>query len=238
MIIPAAGWGRRVGSPAAKELWPHPRFPERSYLSIALERAAQLKLKPLVLSRNTKSELNEWLQAALPSDEFLILPETREWVDTLLGSAPYWEEKNLLFLPDTWFEPLGLSQDLVLALEQFEWAWGLHQILPESISSWGVLLQPSVVEEEYVPQEGEASPDKPREVGQLWAWEKPRELSSVSRWQTVGAWGLVAFRGSAQAYQFWRAYEKTRWNDSPALVPGRSALFQLRDFHDGTRGFK
>ena len=237
MIIPAAGWGRRVGSPASKELWPHPRYPQQSYLSVAVALAEQLQLKPLVLSRDSKKELNQWLHSSLSADEFLIMPETREWVDTLLGSAAYWETKNILFLPDAWFEPAKKAlQEIVSALDDVEWAWGMHQVPLSEVASWGVLLSRS---KEWGDSLWASINHKERggdEFHPIWAWEKPSSLSLIKGLSVLGAWGVLGFRGTVQAYQFWRAYEKTRYRQTPVLVPGTSFIVSLSSFIDGTRG--
>lgn len=144
VIIPAAGWGIRVGSPPAKELLTHPQFPQYSFLEYTLTLCKRFELDPLVISRKDKSVLNEWLASHLPSNQYLIVATTSEWTDTVLQTHKLWRSKNIVLLPDTVWQPWDAINDLILALEQNSLALLLHQVIdPEN---WGMVSQDQIIE--------------------------------------------------------------------------------------------
>jgi dTDP-glucose pyrophosphorylase len=133
VLIPAAGFGTRVGSPPAKELLPHPQFPQKTFLDIALERINALNACPLVISREDKTTLNQNLLCRQIS--FLKIKSSTDWYDSIYQSRPWWQKKNLLLLPDTVFEPQNILEKLLSALETHELALSVFRV--DDSSLWG-----------------------------------------------------------------------------------------------------
>lgn len=136
VIIPAAGLGTRMGSPAAKELLPHPYYP-MSFMEKALERVEKAGATPLVISRIDKSVLNSWLEER--EVPHIQIEKTPEWVQSVWASRHYWGKKNLLLLPDTEFSPEKIMQDIFSDLETTELSLGVFSV--ENLSLWGGIKQ-------------------------------------------------------------------------------------------------
>lgn len=149
VIIPAAGWGTRVGTPPAKELLAHPKYPQHSFLEQALAICKSMDADPLVVSRVSKSVLNNWLKLNLPSSSFLIIEHSTEWTDTLLQTAHLWRRKNILMLPDTHWQPLAAINSLILALDQNHLALLLHQVTDPQ--HWGMVSTHHILEKPQQP---------------------------------------------------------------------------------------
>lgn len=120
-IIPAAGFGTRAGQlpSEAKELLIDP-MTGKPLICWAIEHAINAGLTPLVITRREKQALRIFLEATynaqkMPAVKILVLDEpSREWPETILKSAEYWRERNLLLLPDIRFEPSAfMIRDLV-----------------------------------------------------------------------------------------------------------------------------
>ena len=117
MIIPAAGFGRRVGSPQSKEMLLGPDG--RPLISYALELAHTLGIQAHVISRTEKTSLKRYIYSLVDQGWDIFIQEvepTKDWAESLLKSEPYWGFKNVLVLPDTrWSPENGLNlliQDL------------------------------------------------------------------------------------------------------------------------------
>ncbi len=136
VIIPAAGLGTRMGSPAAKELLPHPYYP-MSFMEKALERVEKAGATPLVISRSDKGVLNSWLEER--EVPHIQIEKTPEWVQSVWASRHYWGKKNLLLLPDTEFSPEKVIEDIFSDLETTELSLGVFSV--ENLSLWGGIKQ-------------------------------------------------------------------------------------------------
>jgi len=114
VLIPAAGFGTRVGSPAAKELFLNASG--SPLIAFGLDQARLRGWPVHVITRKEKTELIRYLedyrQMWSVDVEIQLIEPSREWPDTLLKSQPFWREKNLLCLPDTVFEPLEVWDQL------------------------------------------------------------------------------------------------------------------------------
>lgn len=206
MLIPAAGYGRRVGSPPAKELMAGPSG-EPMILN-ALKAAARRCWPALVITRDDKLELIRFLQS-LDSREYNVAVQTigpsRDWPDTLLQSQPRWRAKNLVVLPDTEWAPESALDDLNFALNVSDVAFGSHCV--KSQKTWGVLQA-----------EGET----------LSLCEKPQISTGVS------AWGLYGFRRDAGPSLLKAQSESTqdhRWR----VLKLQATEIRLSTFRDLTR---
>lgn len=155
VILPAAGFGTRMGSPPAKEILPGPLG---SPLIETALRQAQVRGWPVhVITRRAKTELISYLSEYQNSQgleiSIQLIESSQEWPDTVLQSQKFWRQRNLLCLPDTVFQPTGIWDDLVrsqasLSAALFEVADG---------RSWGVMRKTATaVEICEKPQEGRA----------------------------------------------------------------------------------
>jgi hypothetical protein len=133
IIIPAAGFGTRVGSPMSKELLSYEN--ERPLILNSVELAKELNCRAHVITRIEKSNLIEYLKQFNHVDIQIISP-SKEWPDTILQSSSYWASKNLLILPDTIFSPKNITQQIFETLESFDICPAGFN--PESKKTWGV----------------------------------------------------------------------------------------------------
>lgn len=132
ILIPAAGYGRRVGAPPAKELLLNPKT-GLTFIDSALARAGEIG-EPVVISRHDKTVLNEYLK---DKSELCLIESSREWPETLLMSKSFWREYNLVLLPDTYFEPRVILADLVEALKIHDVAYGVFSV--NDPRTWGAI---------------------------------------------------------------------------------------------------
>lgn len=130
VLIPAAGFGRRMGSPMSKELLP--LRAGRPLIEAPLEWCADRHWPVLVITRQEKINLIEYLSrrenasdgeglsaqrpkvrktSSSPVDTLLV-SATKDWPDTLLASGDHWHEWNLVLLPDVDFAPLEILDQM------------------------------------------------------------------------------------------------------------------------------
>ena len=105
-IIPMAGFGKRVGSPAAKELLLNP-LSGKTFLETCVDLCEEYGLHPLIISRDNKDVLNQELEKLFVNKKisYFTIEESFEWTQTVYASKEYWQKKNLLILPDVDFSP-------------------------------------------------------------------------------------------------------------------------------------
>jgi bifunctional N-acetylglucosamine-1-phosphate-uridyltransferase/glucosamine-1-phosphate-acetyltransferase GlmU-like protein len=135
VIIPAAGFGKRVGSPAAKELFLDPQT-GKPLIDFAIQAALKHGFQPVVVLRKDKLALHEYLLGQ-PGIEIVLIEGSREWPDTVLQSAANWRERNFMLLPDTRFAPISILPEMNEYLETGDLAFASFAIA--SARSWGVL---------------------------------------------------------------------------------------------------
>lgn len=203
-IIPAAGMGTRVGSPAAKELLPHPDF-NGTFLDATLDRCRRFDLYPLVISRDDKYALNqvllEKMQLGLLS--FITLPATKEWTYTVAAASEYFSDKNILILPDASFHPEGIIQDLQSDLEQVDLSLATFAV--DNPQVWGCIDTRGPM---------------------LAMSEKPTIASNPTL-----AWGLMAFRSKAGRKLF-ELYKQTSISHDWIEFSGTYKVRSLYSFID------
>jgi hypothetical protein len=207
-IIPSAGYGHRVGRPPAKELLPHPEFKSKSYLEVAIEICEEFNLFPLIISRQDKDALNQFVLEKLGPSHLLTLSKTDEWTDSVKQSLDFWGDKNLLLLPDVFFSPRGAIHNILMALNHNEMVLGIHKIEPTTSPLWGVV-----------------------DTIKGTVWEKP---TSVDAFQAT-AWGLIGFRGGKASKQFWIEYHLSFKEQRPVNLPTPFKFVELERFVDLTR---
>lgn len=113
VIIPAAGFGRRMGSPEAKEILLNNEG--RPFIEKALLDCEKRNWPVCVVTREQKRTLIDYLSGWRTRLNLTIhlIEESKEWADTVLRSQNFWREKNILYLPDVDFSPTKILDILV-----------------------------------------------------------------------------------------------------------------------------
>lgn len=143
MIIPCAGFGTRMSMNPnqSKELL---LYQGKPLIENALQLAQIFNIKPLVITRIEKQDL---IQYCAENDiETQIIDVRGEWADTILQSKPWWEEDNILVLPDTVFDPAhDTIYDILEGLELGNNAViALHDV--KDVSQWGYVTNYTITE--------------------------------------------------------------------------------------------
>jgi hypothetical protein len=137
LLIPAAGYGRRVGSPPAKELLPG--SDGEPMISRPLRLARERGWSSVVLTRPEKHTLVDYLarQAKQFADiQVELIAETSDWPQTLLQSKHRWRMCNIIYLPDTEFSPESRLDEMAAALaNRASVVWAQHWV--SNRSTWG-----------------------------------------------------------------------------------------------------
>lgn len=137
VLIPAAGLGTRVGSPPAKELMPHPQT-GRPLMTEALLKVEKFGARPLVITREQKTELNQFLQK-VKAPSIVLQEMTREWPETILKTEAYWRTWNFVLLPDTVYEPQSAMQMMwdKISLSRVQAMFATFPV--DDFSTWGAV---------------------------------------------------------------------------------------------------
>ncbi len=215
VLIPAAGFGRRMGSPPAKELL-IPLGRSRNFIDQALYLCRHWQTQALVVLRKDKYELQQHLQATTSPDwvRILAIENSKEWADTCLQAIPELVERNLLLLPDTEFEPQGLGAEMLAAVDsEPSRQLILATFSPPNLSSWGCWQR------------------HPEKSDRSQIAEKPSQAAHPAE-----AWGLVAFHRQV-ARPLFTAIQTSHetqgeWQD----LPVKPTIRTLEKFEDLTRG--
>lgn len=125
IIIPAAGYGTRVNSPESKELLISP-VNNKPLIQFALDIASSYEFDVHVITRIEKKGLIAYLNN-YSSVKTQIIEPSKEWPDTILKSYEFWNEKNILILPDTFFKPINAIKAIDQTLDRVPIAVGAFQ---------------------------------------------------------------------------------------------------------------
>ncbi len=119
VLIPAAGFGRRVGSPPAKELLTPVEFHGLNFIDHALGLCREWQARALVVVRQNKTELINHLRQTSSPDwvSCFEIESSKEWADTCRQAVPALAAHNLLLLPDTQFAPEDIGAKLFAMIE-------------------------------------------------------------------------------------------------------------------------
>lgn len=132
IIVPAAGYGTRVGMPMSKELFTNA---EGLYLIDKAIKIGEVHQIPVhIITRKEKINLIEYLKQFSHVTTQIINP-SREWPDTILQSKPFWSKKNLLILPDTTWSPMNIEIELLNDLSEFDLSIGAFK--ENNLRTWG-----------------------------------------------------------------------------------------------------
>lgn len=213
MIIPAAGFGRRVGSPESKELLSDEQG--RPLIQWGLDQAFLRTWPVHVIVRSEKKSLIQYLEKQKTNlgahSELLTWQEieaSEEWPDTLLQSQKSWHEKNLVWLPDTRFAPVAALDSLASALIDHLHAYGVFRV--HESKTWGILSDDIYLSEKC-------------------------ELQ-ISHELDFCAWGVLAFRKSIGEKLLNLHLQSTLEQRTVSFDWGAPAKIQLDWFQDLTRG--
>lgn len=214
VIIPAAGFGKRVGKKISKELlyYQNDRF---RLIEWALNLAKSHKFKPFVISRIDKSDLNNYLEENYPEIHIMKILESEEWTHTMQLSETLWGDKNILILPDTRFEPENIIDKISLELDRVDICMGSFSI--EDVSQWGIVQKK---EKEY------------------YIAEKPKNIlndNSYNLEEDVFAWGVLGFRKSVGASLFKILRESSKDHQFKKIPKSKIEIIKLNSFVDIAR---
>lgn len=150
-IIPCAGFGTRMGmKPNESKEMLFLNNEDTPCIDYALKQCAANGLSPLVVTRPEKKDLIAYCEEL--GVKLMLLNPKREWADTVLASRPYWDEDNVLLLPDTrWENPRSVHK----IVETNCFTIGTHFVMDPQ--NWGIY-------------EGGAIIEKPKETHSNIAW--------------------------------------------------------------------
>lgn len=227
IIIPAAGYGTRMGGTPAKELLKHPKS-QNNFLQEAMSRHKTLSYQMLpahfhVISRVDKTALNDFvlnLKNENMDDNLTLqtIAPSKEWPDSVRQSAPYWNEWNLLLLPDADYAPLITTPLLKCLMDDQSVDLYFFTFAPENPAEWGVIKCVG---------------------GQFFIADKPKETRGPTHQSgQISAWGLILFRKSIGQELFSTILESNQdrlWK--PLSIPAyKIKCVSIQSFTDLTRG--
>ena len=231
LLLPAAGFGTRVGSSNVKEIF----FGANGgpLIEASLHQARLCDWAVHVITRKEKTDLLNYLKEYQNKyfnpdqvDGFnisiQIIEPSREWPDTLLKSKDYWRHVNLLCLPDTIYEPQDVWNSMIADVQQ-ALAQGKKNMISaglfttEDYSKWGVM--------------------KVGKSTSLFLCEKPQPstLLEMMEVDSVKAWGLIAFSKAIGEKLFSAQLESTFDHQWKSLETD-FVFHELSMFKDLTRG--
>ncbi len=210
MILPAAGFGTRVGSPEAKEmLWAEGEsFP---MIQHALDLFADENCRFVVPTRKKKKGLIEFLARRSQYITLQLIETSAEWPDTVLQTEPHWLENNLLVLPDTRWSPVKEVLRLTSLLGTCDFSFSTFAA--ENPETWGVFR------------------DQPWSVCDKPPGSIQKASGSIDR-----CWGHIAFKrdcGRAIFSSILKSHSTKSFEPLPPQISG--GFVQLDSFCDLTR---
>lgn len=136
-IVPCAGLGTRMNMKhnESKEMLIDPSTGYR-LIDNVLRIANVIRANVHVITRAEKTDLIEYL-ATKPNVSVQIIEPKGEWANTVLESQDYWDEHNILVLPDTTWSPkfapiYQIEESLKLGCYS---VFAIHSV--EDVSKWG-----------------------------------------------------------------------------------------------------
>lgn len=213
LLIPAAGFGKRLQADRSKELLILKEENE-PMIEWSLKLAQAHDMQAVIISREDKNDLNEFLEKkkATYDLEVMLIRSSIEWADSLLQAEELWSNSNIVLLPDTRFKPMSIIADLNNVLLQSPCAFATFRA--ESLKTWGAIRYK---DEKY------------------FIAEKPESTLSTDL-----AWGLFGFNESYGKALLQTILKST--SDFILLPEGDVETLPLEYFEDKTRnglgGFK
>lgn len=205
VLVPAAGRGRRVGSPESKEMLPDEMG--RPLIDWAIDHAFARGWPVHVIVRPEKRSLISHLQSRKKDGNLAIqkISGSMECSHSMILSRAHWHDRNILILPDTRWHPAGALDAIFAGLEHHAGVYGTFPVADPS--PWGCVdFGPASVEISE-----KCSPHRPGL-----------------------AWGLIGFRKSA-GVSLLAAHLESVLSGKPQRVHEACAQVPLQDFVDLTR---
>jgi len=173
ILIPAAGFGKRNSDFAIKELMLFQGKPLIEYSFDHLMQAHADKAiikKTIVITRQEKlAGFQAWLKeyrqkcSHALTVRFQVIEPEGEWPSTLLKSAPYWSDKNLVLLPDTRITASWpFVKTLAAHLDKASSVWGVVEKPLDLTGTFGVIERKGA--------RALAVCEKPRVARSPWVW--------------------------------------------------------------------
>jgi bifunctional N-acetylglucosamine-1-phosphate-uridyltransferase/glucosamine-1-phosphate-acetyltransferase GlmU-like protein len=183
VIIPAAGYGKRVGSPPAKELM---LWDGEPLIQWSLDICRVRGWRPLVVVRKHKAQLIQFCERS-PDIDLHVISESEEWPHSVLLAQEHWTSKNLVLLPDTRFAPAKIVDALISDLSERALSFAYFET-NQPLSTWGLIAAPEGDTASLPFCAGVEKPDTTT-ASYLINVEKLKESGCSLR-----PWGLFAFR--------------------------------------------
>lgn len=158
-----------------------------------------------MISRSTKSDLNNYLKEQ--KINHYLIHQSIDWTDTVLQASKYFNEENILLLPDTYFDPEDIIPLLIDELTISPLTFGTFSTHEPKL--WGCL---KLIGENY-------------QIA-----EKPNIHDELK------AWGLIAFKKHAGEKLFKLLLESTKDHQFKNLDFCKISQIPLNRFFDLTRG--
>lgn len=210
MVLPAAGFGTRMGKPVAKEMLINPATGKR-FIDFSLEQARCLDAKVILITRKEKVHLIEYVIAFAQTHHLelrvLEVEPTAEWPETVLHSESEWTEKNILLLPDTDWKPEGFLTDLLTSTE-IENTDVVYGVFATEKLNWGFV----------------------NVVDGVILCEKPLQRDPLFK-----AWGIIIFT-KAVGNALFKAHLESTFDHQLKSLSFRGKMIPMLDFNDRTRG--
>jgi hypothetical protein len=210
VIIPAAGYGTRMGSPEAKELLINP-YTGKPFIEFSFSQARMLDAPIVLIIREEKKALKNWAidycRQNFLSLEILEISPTSEWPETVLRSESLWGDKNILLLPDTDWKPAPLLKDISekIRIPSMEVVYGVFKTRK---LNWGFV----------------------NTNNGLSLCEKP-----IHFLQDYEAWGIIAFTKDAGNALF-KAHLESTFDHRIKTLNLKAQKIDILEFNDRTRG--
>ena len=222
ILIPAAGFGTRVGSPPAKELLINP-LTQRPLIEFAFSIAEELNVEAHVISRTEKTLLNHYL--AHRGVSYQAIASSRDWPESLVLSCDFWSEYNVVLLPDTEFAPISVVKEIfdLLEFKQNSSVFAtFHHVPFAALNTWGCVWK-----------EGEMA----------FGWEKPNLSSfpdpsstdrSITSIPSIKPWGVFGFSKNVGVELLTNMLDSSQGKHAYRL-PHKTQFIDLDSFSDLTR---
>lgn len=167
VILPCSGYGKRMGmkSHESKEMLPDIFYSLSHIIDWSLNACNIAEMNPIVSLRPEKKGLEEYLDKNRPTAN-IYYTGNGEWPESVLATRAFWEENNILMLPDTrFFHPDKILKDIEFQLQSgCEAVLAIHKVTDPQ--NWGIVKDYKI-------------------------FEKPKDLTGEQI-----AWGLIGFKKS------------------------------------------
>jgi len=221
VIIPAAGFGKRMGQPESKEMLSvlNEKAPMIQY---ALDLFKTENCRIVVPTRMEKRNLIAFLQQHYPQVEIVFIENSKEWPDTVLQTQGSWRDRNILVLPDTRWDPTNVVFEALDELQNHDFAFS--RFFSEQPETWGVFRNEALSDSWGIcdkPPKTVVNKDQFSKILQ-----KPQEF----------CWGHIAFQkpvGESIFSAVLRSHHSRDFEPLPSGLRGKSIM--MKSFADLTR---